>query len=54
MGDDVTTLGRVPGFRPYWAAATVSSLRAALRAHPPCQHGSVPVVESRRIVPVEG
>ncbi|MFT7712176.1 MFS transporter [Clavibacter tessellarius] len=32
MGDDVTTLRRVPGFRPYWAAATVSSFGTAVSA----------------------
>ncbi|WP_435080576.1 MFS transporter [Clavibacter michiganensis] len=32
MGDHVTTLRRVPGFRPYWAAATVSSFGSAVSA----------------------
>jgi MFS family permease len=32
MGDDVTTLRRVPGFRSYWAAATVSSFGTAVSA----------------------
>ncbi|MFJ4074081.1 MFS transporter [Curtobacterium sp. NPDC089991] len=32
MGDDVTTLRRVPGFRPYWSAATVSSFGSAVTA----------------------
>ncbi|RIJ50968.1 MFS transporter [Clavibacter lycopersici] len=32
MGDDVTSLRRVPGFRPYWAAATVSSFGTAVSA----------------------
>ncbi|KDP92297.1 MULTISPECIES: MFS transporter [Clavibacter] len=32
MGDDGTTLRRVPGFRPYWAAATVSSFGTAVSA----------------------
>ncbi|WIE66437.1 MFS transporter [Curtobacterium sp. MCLR17_036] len=32
MGDDVTTLGRVPGFRSYWSAATVSSFGSAVSA----------------------
>ncbi|ROS71956.1 putative MFS family arabinose efflux permease [Curtobacterium sp. PhB130] len=32
MGDDVTTLRRVPGFRPYWSAATVSSFGSAVSA----------------------
>lgn len=32
MGDDVTTLRRVPGFRPYWTAATVSSFGSAVSA----------------------
>lgn len=32
MGDDVTTLRRVPGFRPYWTAATVSAFGSAVSA----------------------
>ena len=32
MGDDGTTLRRVPGFRAYWAAATVSSFGTAVSA----------------------
>ncbi|WIE73408.1 MFS transporter [Curtobacterium sp. MCJR17_020] len=32
MGDDVTTLRRVPGFRAYWSAATVSSFGSAVSA----------------------
>ena len=32
MGDDVTTLRRAPGFRSYWAAATVSSFGSAVSA----------------------
>ncbi|SFF40453.1 MFS transporter [Curtobacterium sp. YR515] len=32
MGDDVTTLRRVPGFLPYWSAATVSSFGSAVSA----------------------
>ncbi|MGU3411145.1 MFS transporter [Microbacterium sp. M1A1_1b] len=32
MSDDVTTLRRVPGFRPYWSAATVSSFGSAISA----------------------
>ncbi|PZF66469.1 MFS transporter [Curtobacterium sp. MCBD17_013] len=32
MGDDVTTLRRVPGFRSYWSAATVSSFGSAVSA----------------------
>jgi MFS family permease len=32
MGNDVTTLRRVPGFRSYWSAATVSSFGSAVSA----------------------
>jgi MFS family permease len=32
MDDDVTTLRRVPGFRSYWSAATVSSFGSAVSA----------------------
>jgi len=32
MGDDATTLRRVPGFRSYWSAATVSSFGSAVSA----------------------
>lgn len=32
MGDDEITLSRVPGFRPYWSAATVSSFGSAVSA----------------------
>jgi MFS family permease len=32
MDDDVTTLRRVPGFRAYWSAATVSSFGSAVSA----------------------
>ncbi|MBT1596630.1 MFS transporter [Curtobacterium flaccumfaciens] len=32
MGEDVTTLRRVPGFRSYWSAATVSSFGSAVSA----------------------
>lgn len=32
MGDDVTTLRRSPGFRPYWSAATVSAFGSAVSA----------------------
>jgi MFS family permease len=32
MGDDVTTLRRTPGFRPYWSAATVSAFGSAVSA----------------------
>lgn len=32
MGDDVTTLRRVHGFRAYWSAATVSSFGSAVSA----------------------
>jgi MFS family permease len=32
MGDDVNTLRRVPGFRSYWSAATVSSFGSAVSA----------------------
>ncbi|PZE33023.1 MFS transporter [Curtobacterium sp. MCLR17_055] len=32
MGEDATTLRGVPGFRPYWSAATVSSFGSAVSA----------------------
>lgn len=32
MGDEVTTLRQVPGFRPYWSGATVSSFGSAVSA----------------------
>lgn len=32
MGEDATALRRVPGFRPYWSAATVSSFGSAVSA----------------------